>query len=512
MCMDFELNRSQMNGYEQLPNTTLCAEETMESIVPDAFPDILRIVETDGMVFLSRKEAVSGRVEIAGNIRVFVIYEPDGEKGLRHLELTIPFSCNAEHREFSAECTVIAQARLCRADTRVINPRKILVRAETAVDVSVYAHEQKDFCVGIRTLNENEPAEQLIETKELYLISCIDEKTFSLSDDVALPVGKPAAEEILKSWVSVSQSDSKIIGNKLIFKGNINVELLYRGENGNIYHSNGELPFSQIAEVSGVAENTENRLILALTGADCRLSQSGEGRAVKVDVNVLVQFVIGEKHSIGILTDAYSIHQPLTVQWENSQLSTQIDRGSRNQNIREVWELTETVREVMDCRATVIQITQYRDGEQLRLSARTELQLLYLNEQGELFSAHKAIDVSCSLDTSENFVCICYGETVGDCYAALISGGVEVRFAVEFRYQIMAKKSISAVSALNFSEESEQQTAPRPSLVMRMLEPSERLWDVAKSYRTTTADIMTANELETESDCIGKLLLIPKRR
>ena len=50
-----------------------------------------------------------------------------------------------------------------------------------------------------------------------------------------------------------------------------------------------------------------------------------------------------------------------------------------------------------------------------------------------------------------------------------------------------------------------------PSIVLRAV-AAERLWDIAKSYRTTTADIMQANELESEEGLSGKLLLIPRKR
>ena len=58
--MEFELDRTQMNGFDALLDTTLRTEETLEMIVPDACPDILRVVETDGKVLLTRKEAAHG--------------------------------------------------------------------------------------------------------------------------------------------------------------------------------------------------------------------------------------------------------------------------------------------------------------------------------------------------------------------------------------------------------------------------------------------------------------------
>ena len=52
-----------------------------------------------------------------------------------------------------------------------------------------------------------------------------------------------------------------------------------------------------------------------------------------------------------------------------------------------------------------------------------------------------------------------------------------------------------------------------PALVLRAMKPGERLWDLAKAYRTTVTEILSANEMADESSaCAGGMLLIPRRR
>ena len=55
--MELELERTQLNGFENVLDTMVYHEETLEMIVPDACPDILRIVDTEGNVCLKGKEA-----------------------------------------------------------------------------------------------------------------------------------------------------------------------------------------------------------------------------------------------------------------------------------------------------------------------------------------------------------------------------------------------------------------------------------------------------------------------
>ena len=51
--MEFE--RDTIINYDTVAEVTLCQEETLESIVPDACPDILRIVDVCGQATISGK-------------------------------------------------------------------------------------------------------------------------------------------------------------------------------------------------------------------------------------------------------------------------------------------------------------------------------------------------------------------------------------------------------------------------------------------------------------------------
>ena len=77
--MDIYLNKEKINYVKNVLNTKLSMRETMEMIVPDALPDILRIVDTDAIVYLRSKATDNGRVSVSGVAAATVLYAPDGE-------------------------------------------------------------------------------------------------------------------------------------------------------------------------------------------------------------------------------------------------------------------------------------------------------------------------------------------------------------------------------------------------------------------------------------------------
>ena len=61
--MELELKKACFDAYEAAGELTLTQEETAETIVPDYCPDIARIIETTGKVFLHSREMRDGRAE-----------------------------------------------------------------------------------------------------------------------------------------------------------------------------------------------------------------------------------------------------------------------------------------------------------------------------------------------------------------------------------------------------------------------------------------------------------------
>ena len=114
--MELELEREALVGYETVAEVTLCQEETLESIVPDACPDIARIVDVCGQATLSGKQAREGMAQVTGMVRAVLLYQPEGAGSLRRMEVGLPFTCQAEAPGLTEGGTVLASPRLRQAE------------------------------------------------------------------------------------------------------------------------------------------------------------------------------------------------------------------------------------------------------------------------------------------------------------------------------------------------------------------------------------------------------------
>ena len=508
--MELELERTEWNGCDMILDTTVCREETLEAIVPDACPDILRICDVEGIVCLAGKEAQEGRAELSGTVHAVLLYLPDGGEGMRRMEVSLPFTCTADAPGITPACQVLAVPRVQEADARLLNPRKVLVRVSLAADIQVFCPGTHQVCGGV-TDWEKSGVEQLSEHYHTYVTTCVQEKHFTYSDDLTLSGGKPEAEELLRSRAYLRCNEAKVIGNKLIFKGETQLQLLCRAGDGTLFTSEFELPFSQIMEVSGAGEEAGCDVRVVLTDLDCSMD-GGDGRTFSVAMGLLAQAAVREERTLQMLTDAYSTLYPLTAESRTYSLHQLADQGEKEITVRELLETGTMLREISDAYACVGPLTQSREGERTVLTAQVSVTALYRTEEGDFGSVTRPVQVSCTLELPEQTLCQCRCFCTAPVFAAAAAGGLEVRFPVSFRYTALSPRTVAGISAITMDETAPLDHANRPSIVLRMVGEGERLWDIAKCYGTTASDIVQANDLEEDMPAGGRLLLIPRKR
>lgn len=506
--MELALNNVNMEGFSPLLDTTVIQEETQESIVPDACPDIGRVLCTEARAQLHSKESVEGKVEGEGSVATTVVYLPEGEEGPRKLCLTIPFRVSAAAAGIVPGCPVVVIPRVVNAETRVLNPRKVLCRVELAVVCQGWGPEENVLMSPWS--GEECVLEQRTEEVERYVAMSVAEKAFAFTDDVTLSAASPAMAELLGHRLDLRCDEAKVIGNKLIFKGEVTLQARYRTVENAMALGRWELPFSQIMDVGGIEE--EGSCCLDVVEQDSRLElvDDGEGRTVGVHLELLAQSVVRQTKTVEVFSDAYSVSQVATVERQELTFSQLWEENAVNQIHREIFDLPSPARSVEDCWVTLGQPTVERKENEGVAAVQGVVTVLYMTEEGGLESLTRPITVSASVSLPEKGQCRVRCSLGGDAGAVATAGGIELRCPVRFSYLTTVPKTCSAVTAIHVEERAE--TEERPSVILRLAQPGECLWDIAKAYATTTQDILTANELTEPDRLEGTLLLIPRSR
>ena len=514
--MELKFKKTGHDYYEPLRFSPFSCETMRESIVPDSCADIARIVETTGLVCLTSRELTGdGRFSAGGTVEVSVLYIPEqADRSSREespcaLHFQIPFQC---YGEGLPECEFPdIRGELRSIDTRALNPRKVLTRANLTLYPAGCRHTGLSVCTDID--GEGEGVQLLGQKRETRVVAGVREKEFSFSEELPLSPGRGGAEEILSTRLDIRGTDSKLIGSKLVVKGLISAAILYRETGGRLAMLQQDLPFSQILEGSGFDEDCESEADYRLLSVECRQgSEGGDAYVVTVNLTLSARVTVWRREEVSFIADLYSTAAPVRCETMDLELNEDCQRSARRQNIRELLETAAAVKSVLDTEISCGG-AQVSGGEvKIPLWARC----LYLDENDALGSVRKEFTVSCPAELPDGAPagedCLAESVCLGDVIANIMPEGIELRFPLDCTLSASNRRRYLCVSGGETDEE-EQNKEVMPSLILRKLSPEETLWSVAKQYRTTRKGILEVNELNEESQIpYDRLLLIPRTR
>lgn len=505
--MELEFERDTIMEYEPVTVETLCQEETIESIVPDACPDILRMIEVCGQVMLRSRQAQEGAVVVSGEVHATVLYQPENADGLCHMDVSLPFTAQFNAPGLSEQGKVIACCRLRKADARILNPRKILVRVDLATEITACQPVERTYCTAVSNGECHNICQKQLHT-EHYHTTDIQEKPFVLEESIRLKSNQGEVPQVLFGWVHPGYAESKLIGSKLVFKGNATVTLLLREAGGNLSTTTESIPFSQIVEVTGAGETNDCRVDVEINSFDYAVRPENPD-TVSIQLELLAQIRIYTLRPATLLQDLYSTSCHTTCHTEEQHLCRSGECRTIPQSVRKLVETQGSVRSIVDSRLDLCQITQSQEGNEVVFRADAALAVLYLDDSDTVQCVHETIPVECRLEYDKCNRYFCHCDCPNDVYAAPTADGIEVRFNVEFQCLITTQFCVPTVTGAELGEPRYQENGTRPSIVLRLTAQGDSLWDIAKSYGTTTEQILAVNHLETDTLPLGTMLLIP---
>ena len=380
--MELELKKEQFACYQALPQLSENREETTETIVPDYLPDIARIVDASGCLFLRSREITDGKAQVSGTIRMTLLYVAEDTQGMKSFEYSLPLEEMIEGRAFSSGTDCCLEGRLCSCEVRMLNPRKIFTRVNVELALTPYVPASLSVCSGVKE-QEAYKIETLCEKKEITVIRAVREKDFTFADEVMLSGTKEPIRELLRSKCVLRTTDCKEIGNKIVLKGIARLDAVYLDEGGNLASLSGELPFSQILDGLSEEGETTVRASLRLTGAEIHVGGESEPdnfRTVSLRLTISAFAAVRETRSVCCVTDLYSTAYELNAKTETVELCDSAALVLREQLVREKIETGAEVQNVLAADVIFSSAGVSDSGASSALRATANLRVLYLDE------------------------------------------------------------------------------------------------------------------------------------
>ncbi len=500
--METALKKEQYEHLAPVWTGSLSRDFTAESIVPDAMPDVASVIDADGVITLRSKETEAGAVALAASLSVSVMYMPEGGGGIQSISLVMPIEVRMDAPGADQDCQTVARLRLRAIDGRMVNSRKLSVRADVDCEATVYQKRCVEIASGLE--EENASIHILTKTAAMAAVADVREKTFVVTDEYPLPAGCTGPDRIVMQRVDASLEDVKYVSGKVVFRGRLRTSLLLGGQEGKVWSARYETEFSQIMEVGTDAADVTAGITLMFTGAyiDLPERQDADGK-LKAELHLVAQAVCRQIRQISYIADLYSNRTLLMGRTEEMTLVSAAQPLSMRQTVTGSAELMGGAGEVLCVSAAVGGVTVEEAAVRTTVNIRAVLQ----QEDGGCTTARCRLAAEFTTDLPEGTALQNVSVTAADVYCGAAAGALDIRAVLQMDAVAVTSRTIAAVAGMEEDAEGWAAAPAAPSIWLVRLDPGADMWAVAKKYRSTVEAIAAAN-----GDRQSGLLLIPKAR
>lgn len=491
-------------------------------IVPDVKPDIAYILILDGDVYVNSSEVVQDRILVNGTICYKILYvSDDAEQSIKSINTSSGFSYSMDVANAKPGMKCRVKCDIEHIGYEILNGRKVNIKAIVKMAGRVTSELEQGIAYDLSGLDDIQMLKKHYKVNS-YLGE--SEANARVSEVLEIPDSRPAIREILRNDVKISDKDYKITDNKIIARCQLNVSTLYIGddETGSIQFMKHEIPFSQTVDLPGITEDAGCELEYRITDSSFEAEEDSDGelRALKCEIGLCILADGFEQREVEAIEDAYSPNARVEIEKEpfnaeefvsenKSQIAVKdiITVGGANPEISEVFNVL--------CKPV---LSQYSiEDDKIMIEGLVNSKVLYLanNAEQPVFCREQETPINQAVDIKgikPGMDCEIDLDIQHCSYSTIDTKEVEIKLSVLITIKVVKRKVISVIKRANEAKLDAAELASQPSITIYFVQQGDTLWDIAKKYYTTIADIIKANDMdENDAVSLGQQVIIPKK-
>lgn len=463
--MDWKLQTRETACFTAAAGHTSEERFTADCVVPDALPDVERLLTASGELCLWRLDLDEGSGELEGEIRCDVLYQEEGG-GLQSFPVNVPVLLRFRDAGLHPSLRPYLTLQLTELTPQMMNSRKVRLAARVRAVLNAYAPE---------TLTLTESAEEGIcqqRTRVVFEpVTAVEEQVFSAVGTSAL---REACDRFLSTQSEVVVDEIQCVSERLILQGRVRTRLLY--QHSELVFETVETPFSQLIDTISGQEITAAEVQVHLTSV--HLTLLPEEQAVEVEAHLAAQALCRSRVEAELLTDAYSnrtllesetepLDLPLPMEWEQQRLFAEGELSC------DPSHTTVASWSILHSPGSAEAVLLRRDGEG-GFSALRQMLTFEVPEGSAVCAA-----------------------SAGELTITPTAEGLRLRLPVTLELAHRETRTITQITALA-GEEPNTAAASMPSLTLLRAGEHPDLWQIAKTHASTVEAILAANSEDVE--------------
>ncbi len=519
MAMNLDYEDIQIN--RQLCDGVYETSVDIDIIVPDAKPDVLKVVGAGAVPTVKERYAQKDKVTVSGTVDYEILYLSDEENGssIRSIFYQAPFSHQIEVAGVDDFSFLSVQARADKMETMVQNSRKVSVKSTVALSVAAVNTEKMEVVLDVP--KEFDIPQRRSTAKSFNKALCQTDE-FEVGDALVLGDGQNILE-LLKSDARIDSKDVKIINNKVVVKGDLSVCNLYLNAEGMLQTAENSMEFTEVLDVPNILPSMLCDVDLCVKSLKCREAQGDDGSNCIIDMQAVIEVVTNayEEHEIEVIFDAYCPDYDLALVKKPVEITELLDNRVSQHMLKEYISLDADMPQAAKiyniCIVPKVKNASIQGGK-LILEGIAEATVIYLSNSEaspvcyvkkefpfthteELEKSAPDADVKFKIDVEHLN------------YSFNSSGQIELRIVLCIQTRVVLVTKLDAVCDLELNTEKKVDKTALASITVYFVQSGDTLWDIAKRYHTTASEICAVNSLEEDAVLKpSQHLLIPKRK
>ena len=395
--------------------------------------------------------------------------------------------------------------RIKRFETKVLNGRKINVKAILEVETRVYSNDNVEI---VSNLNNTHDVQVLNNTRIINSLVGEGSTRVYAKDTISIDIADDLAE-IMKTDIRILDKDIKLSYNKVLAKADAEISIMYLTEDNRIKNIVTRIPIMGFIDIENINDNNICDVNYSLKNLIIK-PNNNDNHSVYVEAEIEIMCFAYENRNINLIEDLYGISSDL--KFTQKEINTLADKI----NIKESCELREqiSIPEIGNNQLYNVQTNpnilsvNIRNG---KIIYEGELNLEFLYSSTNSMNSRTtqipfnfevnsdSISENCKVDTNidvkrDDFI--------------LNEGNIDTNISLEFNISISRTERLNIINEITIEDTRDNNLY---SMVIYFVKPGDTLWKIAKNFKSTIEDIARVNNIEdTDKIYPGQQLYIPK--
>lgn len=487
--------------------------------VPDAKPDIGRMIQNKGDISLDEVRLSDGRAFIKGNLNADLLYVGEQEGKVYSLSAKLPFNETLNLEGIVSGDKMCLKWEIEDLSIHIIHSRKLSIKA--IVTFYAVVDEMAGIQLPVAISEENIS----VKKKRVRLMSLMVHKkdTLRVKDEITLASNKPNISELLWHTIEVRGLDLRPEENMIKARGELFVFVLYVGDDeGNpLQWLEYSLPFNGEVECTGCTEEMIPNIEISIMhqGIEVKPDSDGEERTLVADVVLELDMKLYREEEHDLILDVYTPLKECIPQGQPEMLESLLVRNFSKCRVTDRVEVKETQGKILQIchsqgRVKVDRTQIVENG--IQVDGIVHMKVLYIigNDDMPFYSMEAMVPFTHVVEArgitpDSTFFLQTDLEQLSTTMAD--SDELEVKATVSVNALVLKCETEKIISKVDEMPLDLKKIQAMPGITVYMVKPKDTMWDIAKRFYTTVEEVCALNDLTDEKIEPGQPLLLVKK-